>query len=169
MFLKNFFGERFEITCEIDPKSDQIDDEVVENALKRKYGDFKDCFRLFKVANQYFISFNIHNNKMRDVYNSNKNVNEIDGPSIIVPNELKELGVTQEDYEPLFKIYKSEDEVKVRLLPYTFKPKDEFNIEFDRSELNNIDNFINKLNDSDKSKIIKNYDKFIDLFFSESN
>jgi hypothetical protein len=151
MLLKNFFGGTIEVNSE----------EEIENVLRMKYNLSKKSYRIFKTENEIFISFSsfLRNNNDISVKIIEKNNTK---PLQRVPDELKELGILEEDYQELNEC--SIDEIKRYLLPYTFKCDGKFNNYniIDKMKFDGFENFIKEITIEDKNNILKNAEAYID-------
>jgi len=174
MFLKNFFEEFLEIKSE----------EQVEQAVQAKYGLPADQQRIFRINGRCILAlrrppFTAFDTTQINIpkHSNGKFIahpgSETECPlqrDMKLPDELKELGVSQEDYSALCEIYRDSTALKAALMPYTFGTEDPHQqtafAPIDKSNLENVDQFIKEIPESEKDRILGNLDSYISSFIN---
>ncbi|ELA42370.1 uncharacterized protein VICG_00468 [Vittaforma corneae ATCC 50505] len=164
MFLKNFFGEALEVAS----------NESLENAVEDKYGLPKSHQRIFEINGQVFVSldpFKNESDKLKLTEHQHQQ-NEESKTEVVyeVPDDLKELGVEQQDYQCLYELYHDNNIVREKLLPFTFNSfhsRVVFN-NIDKSKLSSVDQYIESMTDIEKEFILKSVEHYIDSFINFS-
>lgn len=146
MNFKNFYKE----TIQVESK------EKKQEELQRMYGISKEDQRIFEINGDFFLSIK------NEIKEKKENIDLIK-----MPEELKCLGAQQEDFEYFYSQCKDLEMTKKCLFPYLFSDKKKTWIfdHFDRSNLENIKEFINEIDEKKKRMILKNVEEYINCFF----
>lgn len=160
MLLKNFFGEALEVDS----------GDVLEEAVESKYGLPKSHQRIFKINGQVFLSLRpcqSESDKSEPTdWQHKQNRGSKTKVTHEVPDDLKELGVEQSDYQRIYELCGDNDVVREKLLPFTFNSSHRrilFN-KIDRSKLDSTDQYIESLSGIEKEFILKNIEDYISSF-----
>lgn len=150
MFLKNFFKERIEID----------ENKPIKEEVERIYN--------LPIANQHILR--LKSCTFISVVPSIQNLESKQNSNTLISEELKALGVTEDELNLVQYESGKVSDLKKYLLPYVFNPKDETLTfrSFDKSILENIDSSVNNINERKKKFILKNLDDYIASFFNNS-
>ncbi len=155
MKITNSFNEEIQISVEKNSTPEEIKMEI-----QRKYGLPTQNQRLDKLGSNYLLSI------------QDKVEEEI---LLEIPNELKELGVSENNYNLIFASLKLQglsldsSELKRYIFPYLYEEKPKYCVfkGIRKDGLEDTEAYVNQIPDSQKETILKNLESYITSFLKK--
>lgn len=152
MLVKNFFGERLELSDE-ELRHPIGTSERIAVLLEEQFGIPKEHQRVFVVDGQPILSIR-------------SSEQCFDTTEVIIPDEFRDLGASQKDFDYFYNQCHDLEVTKRCLFPFTFR-KEELPHAFkdiQKTGLQDIDGYIRDMPVEYKNAILNNLEAYIDSF-----
>lgn len=150
MLVKNFFGERIELPSEVLSEPEEI-----KAHLESHFGIPQKLQRIFMVKGCPILS-------MRSPERCSG------GAEVLIPDEFKELGACQEDFNCFYSLCHDFKATKKHMFPFIFsREKQEYVFEnVQKKGLESIDTYVGSMSQSQKNAIMGNLEAYINAFIN---
>lgn len=153
MLVKNFFGERLELPDEA--LGGQVDGPVerIKASLEEQFGIPTECQRIFMSGHQLVLS--VHQSEHWSCTTE-----------VTIPDELKDLGASQEDFNYFYNQCHDLEATKRHLFPFiSAKERQRYAFEdVQKGSLEDVDEHIRSMPEARKGAILKNLEAYIGSF-----